>query len=71
MKLDDNLIGTKGLESLAIGLRTNDVLTKLSLKYCGIDEKGVRYLQDILANLSSKIRSIKIQGNPLGNKGIY
>lgn len=71
LKFDDNIIGNKGLENLSIGLRTNPHLTKLSLKYCGIDEGGIKYLQLILANIHSKIRSIKIQGNRIGNKGIY
>ena len=71
LKLDDNLIGNKGLENLSVGLRTNPFVTKLSLKYCGIDAKGVKYLQDILANIHSKIRSIKLQGNPLRNEGIF
>lgn len=45
LKLDDNIIGNKGVENLALGLRTNPYLTKLSLKYCGIDEKGVKFIQ--------------------------
>lgn len=71
LKLDDNIIGNSGIENLAFGLRTNPHLTKLSLKYCGITEKGVKFVQEILANISSKIRSIKLQGNPIGNEGVY
>jgi len=37
LKLDNNLILTSGLKELAIGLRQNLYLDKLSLKYCGID----------------------------------
>ena len=36
LKLDNNLIRTIGLGHLAIGLRQNNVIDKLSLKYCGI-----------------------------------
>lgn len=31
----------------------------------------MHFIQDILANIHSKIRSIKLQGNPLRNEGIY
>ena len=71
LKLDDNLIGVEGLKNLSVGLRVNPSITKLSLKYCGITEEGVRFLQDILANISSSIRSLKLQGNHLNNPGIY
>lgn len=69
--MDSNLIGTEGLKNLTYGLRTNSTLTKLSLKNCGIDEKGAFYLQEILANIKTKIRSLKLQGNNFRNKGIY
>ena len=71
LKLDDNLIGSEGLKNLCEGLKTNSSVTKLSLKYCGIDLEGAQYIQNILANLSSQIRSIKLQGNQLTNKGIH
>ena len=37
LKLDDNLILSTGLKQLVVGLRQNNVIDKLSLKYCGID----------------------------------
>lgn len=37
LKLDDNLIMSQGLKQLVIGLRQNNTIDKLSLKYCGID----------------------------------
>ena len=47
---------------MAMGLRVNNVLDKLSLKYCGIDGEGSKYIQEILANIHSKLRSLKLQG---------
>lgn len=71
LKLDNNNIGNKGIENLSIGLRANNCLTKLSLKYCGIDNEGVQYVQAIIANINTKIRSLKLQGNHIGNQGVY
>jgi len=62
LKLDDNIIKTEGLKNLAVGLRSNNSLDKLSLKYCGIDGEGAKYLQDILANIKTRLRSLKLQG---------
>ena len=56
---------------LAHGLRQNDRLEKLSLCYCNIPTEGVKYIQEILANLDSKLRTLKLQGNPLMNEGFY
>jgi Ran GTPase-activating protein (RanGAP) involved in mRNA processing and transport len=71
IKLDNNIIGTEGLKNLALGLRTMQTLDKLSLKYCNIDKNGTRYIQEIIANINSKLRSLKLQGNPLENEGTY
>lgn len=71
LKLDDNLIGSAGLKALSLGLRTNNIIDKLSLKYCGIDEEGARYIQEILANISTQLRSLKLQGNQMGNSSVY
>jgi len=60
LKLDNNLILSEGLKHLAIGLRQNKILDKLSLKYCGINEQGAKYLQEILANIGSRLRSLKL-----------
>ena len=45
LKLDDNLILSAGLKNLVIGLRQNNTIDKLSLKYCGIDGEGAKYIQ--------------------------
>lgn len=44
LKLDDNLMGTTGLRELSLALRQDSHLDKLSLKYCGIDNNGAKYL---------------------------
>ena len=36
---------TEGLKQLTLGLRVNNELDKLSLKYCGIDGEGSKYIQ--------------------------
>lgn len=70
LKLDDNNILTEGLRNLTLGLRTNNVLDKLSLKYCGIDGEGAKYIQEILANINSRLRSLKLQGRCILFQGI-
>ena len=71
LKLDNNPIATEGLAKLAVGLRENSTVEKLSFNYCGIDPSGVKYIQEIMANINCKLRSLKMQGNPLGNEGSY
>jgi|JI6StandDraft_1071083.scaffolds.fasta_scaffold25571_6 Ran GTPase-activating protein (RanGAP) involved in mRNA processing and transport len=71
LKLDHNCFGTEGLRNLTGGLSKNSTIEKLSLKYCKIDQFGSKYLQDILANINSKLKSIKLQGNPLKNEGVF
>ena len=56
---------------MAEGLRSNDNIEKISLNYCNIDKEGSKYIQSVLANLNSKLRTLKLQGNPLGNEGFY
>ena len=53
------------------GLAINSSLEKLSVKYCQIDSYGIKYIQEMLANINSKMLSLKLQGNPLGNDGLY
>ena len=67
LKLDNNNIGREGMELLAGGLRANDRIEKISLNYCHIDRQGAKYIQEILANLNSKLRTLKLQGNHLEN----
>lgn len=71
LKLDHNCFGTDGLRNLTVGLSKNSTIEKLSLKYCKLDEHSSRYLQDILANINTKMKSVKLQGNPLKNEGVF
>lgn len=56
---------------MALGLRQNDTIEKVSFCYCNIPTAGAKFIQEILANLDSKLRTLKLQGNPLGNEGFY
>lgn len=49
----------------------NNTLESLALNYCGIEADGARYLQDILANVNSKLYKLKLCGNRLKNEGTY
>lgn len=53
------------------GLAINSSLEKLEIKYCQVDASGIKYIQEMLANINSKMASLKLQGNPLGNEGLY
>lgn len=67
LKLDNNDIGNEGLANLAIGLRQNDKIEKLSFNFCGITQDGVKYIQEVLAHIKCKLRTLKLMGNPLKN----
>lgn len=69
--MDHNKIGTAGLAILAGGLAQNSVLERLSLNYCEITSDGSKYLQQILANVNSKLYKLKMIGNLLRNEGTY
>lgn len=71
LRLDNNKIGLAGIAAISEGLRQNQTIEKVSFNFCGIPTEGCKYVQDILANLNSKLRTLKLQGNPLGNEGFY
>lgn len=71
LKLDNNEIKNEGLAHLTVGLRQNSKIEKLSFNFCGIDKHGVKYIQEILANINCKLRTLKLMGNPLENEGAY
>lgn len=71
LKLDNNPIGNEGLHNLSFGLRQNSKIEKLSFNFCGITGEGVKYIQEVLANINCKLRTLKMMGNPLGNEGAY
>ena len=70
LKLDNNPIGDEGLAKLTVGLRQNSTIEKLSFNFCGITQEGVRYIQEILANIDCRLRTLKLMGNKLGNEGV-
>lgn len=49
----------------------NNTLESLALNYCGIEQDGAKYLQEILANVNSKLYKLKLVGNRLKNEGTY
>lgn len=65
LKLDNNDIRDEGLQNLVVGLRQNDKIEKLSFNFCGITKKGVRFIQQVLANIGCRLRTLKLMGNPL------
>ena len=67
LRLDNNKIGLAGIAAISEGLRQNETIEKISFNFCAIPPEGCKYIQDILANLNSKLRTLKLQGNPLGN----
>lgn len=71
LKLDNNEIGDEGLGRLAVGLRQNNKIEKLSFCFCGLTALGTKYIQEILANIGCKLRTLKLMGNPLQNEGVY
>lgn len=71
LKLDHNLFGNAGLAQLTEGLAMNNTLESLSLCYCGIDNEGAGYIQQILSYYETKLEKLKLQGNLLKNKGVF
>ena len=70
LKIDYNEIGDKGLEKLAVGLRTNTTLSQLSLGYCNITSEGARFLLEIVINQKTQLKELNLQGNHLRNYGV-
>jgi len=70
LKLDHNMLGAAGVEALAVGLRANSTLKRLSLAYCGIEEDAAFGLINILTTKFTAITHLILQGNRLRNTGI-
>ena len=49
--------GLAGIAAISEGLRQNETIEKISFNFCGIPTEGCKYIQDILANLNSKLRT--------------
>lgn len=69
LKLDHNRFGSEGLRFLADGLCQNKAIEHLSLTYCDIDEKGARYIFEILIYTQSALKELILNGNHLRNEG--
>ncbi len=63
-------LGSDGIVALAKGISSNSTLKKLSLRYCGIDEKGGEPLTQILIAPKIAIICLDLTGNRLGGKGL-
>lgn len=71
LNLDHNtMLGSAGLKALANGLCTNNVIKRLSLAYCGIDENAGRPVKNILLTLGSQLEELNLRGNSLGPQGL-
>uniref|UniRef100_K3WLM3 Uncharacterized protein n=1 Tax=Globisporangium ultimum (strain ATCC 200006 / CBS 805.95 / DAOM BR144) TaxID=431595 RepID=K3WLM3_GLOUD len=72
MKLKYNrAIGDAGVSALCDGLFTNTVLKQLHLDYCGIGPDGAIKLAQLVSIRSSVIETLSLQGNSLGDDGLY
>ena len=65
------MIGCDGMIALARGLKLNNTLKFLSLKYCGIQDKGGHALCEVLSFARTALECLDLEGNPLGGKGLY
>lgn len=69
--LDFNIkLGSDGIKNLSRGLCTNSTLKKLSVKYCGIDQRGGDPLAEILLFPKVGLISLELGGNQLSGEGL-
>lgn len=68
--LDYNEIGDAGAQILSFGVSWNPVLQVISLQYCGISEIGGSAIGNEVVAKSQSLRSLDLQGNPLGPGGV-
>lgn len=55
--------------SYFLGIALSPSLTHLSLSYCGLDKDSGKHLQLVLAFIDSKLETLNLQGNELGEEG--
>jgi Ran GTPase-activating protein (RanGAP) involved in mRNA processing and transport len=71
LNLDYNSnISSAGVAALAKGLRSNNTLKRLSLRYCGLDQHSGEPLSQILSSPTIAINVLNLAGNQLGGKGL-
>lgn len=69
--LDFNMtLQSDGVTALCRGLSTNSTLKKLSLRHCGIDEKGGSPIAKMLMFKRIALISLDLTGNRLGAEGL-
>jgi hypothetical protein len=64
-------IGDTGASALCDALFTNQVLRKLHLDYCAVGPEGAIKLAQLVAMPHSAIITLSLQGNALGDEGLY
>ena len=69
LTLDYNTFGNESLNNLVKYLPLNSTLKNLSLAYCDINEKGVRYLGDLITK-SPSLEKLILMGNPIKDEGV-
>lgn len=70
LKLDHNNFGSRGLNALCAGIKSNENIKVLSLQYCDIDHTGARSLMEMLIYSKSKLEELILTGNQLRNEGV-
>jgi hypothetical protein len=68
--LDFNMLMSDGVAALCKGLSTNSSLKLLSLKHCGIDEKGGAPIAKMLKFKRLGLISLDLKGNSLASVGL-
>jgi hypothetical protein len=71
LTLDLNGIGDEGVAALALGLRTNRALKRLSLAYCGLTPASASSLSSVLAEQLPVLEELELAGNTrMGAEGL-
>jgi Ran GTPase-activating protein (RanGAP) involved in mRNA processing and transport len=70
LTLDYNNFGNEGLCNLMNYVKNSPKLNYLSMAYCGIDEKGIKFLENYLISTECPLETLVLQGNQLKNAGL-
>ncbi|KNC54176.1 uncharacterized protein AMSG_09962 [Thecamonas trahens ATCC 50062] len=72
LTLDHNpAFGAQGVAGLATGLRWNESLTKLSMRFCGLDAAAGAVLGSKILPYAGALAELDVYGNALGAPGIH
>ena len=69
LMLDHNHFGSKGCNALMQGLKMNENIKELSLKFCSLDQDCARGIMEMLIFSKSKLEQLYLNGNNLRNEG--